>query len=428
MALEQGDLLAQAVHQQGAVGQVGQWVVVRQVADLCLGVLQLADVASGQQQARRFVEGQGFDRNLDGQNFPALVAGEHFAVVGAAIFLQVMQQNGTLLFVGPDTDVENGAPDHFIGAVAAEPAEAIVDFQVATRFTVGDGDGVGAGVEGLGELLLAGHEGGLGALLGGDVAQGGDTARLVLDVDQAAGNHAGQDMAIVVVHRDSEMIQGFIAKALFEPFQAFFGASPKTQLFGSVADHLAGTPTEGLGEGRVDLDELAAFLTNHADRVGAGLEQAGEFFFGVDQALFSFDLVGDVEQRAGHAQWVALLVAIEAGTAFDVARIAIFQLYAVGDLVIAGRPFAQAAIGLAHAAAFFLRYAFEEGIERLVKGDGRQAVELGGTCRPVEHAAGDVPVPGAQLRRIQGQVQALLAVLERLFGAFAFAGVDKGAE
>lgn len=38
VAPEQGDLLAQAVHQQGAVGQVGQRVVVGQVANLCLGV------------------------------------------------------------------------------------------------------------------------------------------------------------------------------------------------------------------------------------------------------------------------------------------------------------------------------------------------------------------------------------------------------
>ena len=40
VALEQGDLLAQAVHQQCAVRQVGQRVVIGQVTDLRLGVLQ----------------------------------------------------------------------------------------------------------------------------------------------------------------------------------------------------------------------------------------------------------------------------------------------------------------------------------------------------------------------------------------------------
>ncbi|MDT4877397.1 hypothetical protein FQZ97_1129120 [compost metagenome] len=51
VTLEQGDLLGQAVHQQGAVGQIGQRVVVGQVLDLRLGLFQLADIAGGQQQA-----------------------------------------------------------------------------------------------------------------------------------------------------------------------------------------------------------------------------------------------------------------------------------------------------------------------------------------------------------------------------------------
>ncbi|MCY1427817.1 hypothetical protein D9M71_436800 [compost metagenome] len=144
VALEQGDLLAQAVHQQGAVGQIGQWIVVGQVADLCLGILQLADIARGQEQARRFIEGQRFDRYFDGQYFPALVAAEHFSVVGATVHMQVMDQDVSLFFVGPDADLENRAPDHLFGGVAAQATEAVVDFQVAAGFPFGNGDGVGA--------------------------------------------------------------------------------------------------------------------------------------------------------------------------------------------------------------------------------------------------------------------------------------------
>lgn len=52
-------------------------------------------------------------------------------------------------------------------------------------------------------------------------------------------------------------------------------------------------------------------------------------------------------------------------------------------------------------------------------------MQLRGAGRAVEHAAWDVPVPGAKLRRVQGQVQALLAVLQGLLGTLAFGGVDE---
>ena len=40
----------------------------------------------------------------------------------------------------------------------------------------------------------------------------------------------------------------------------------------------------------------------------------------------------------------------------------------------------------------------------------------------------DVPVPGAELCRVQRQVEAFLAVLQRVFGGFAFGGVQEGAQ
>ncbi|MNT24602.1 hypothetical protein D3C72_1600820 [compost metagenome] len=169
-------------------------------------------------------------------------------------------------------------------------------------------------------------------------------------------------------------------------------------------------------------------MPRDANRVGAGLEQAGKLFFRTGQALLTFDLVADIEQGAGHAQRVALCVAVQPGTAFDVAHSAVFQLDLVGDLIVTGRAFAKAAVGLAHGAAILLRNSVEKRFKRLMKRHWLQAMQLGCTCRTVEHAAGDMQVPGAQLCGVQGQVQAFLAVLEGLFGAPAFASVDEGTE
>lgn len=42
-------------------------------------------------------------------------------------------------------------------------------------------------------------------------------------------------------------------------------------------------------------------------------------FFGGGQALFAFHLVGDIQQSAGHTQRRAVLITVQAGTAFEVA-------------------------------------------------------------------------------------------------------------
>jgi hypothetical protein len=49
-----------------------------------------------------------------------------------------------LLFFGPDADLIHRAADHFVGAVAGQAAEAVVDLQIAAGVAFGDGDGVGA--------------------------------------------------------------------------------------------------------------------------------------------------------------------------------------------------------------------------------------------------------------------------------------------
>ncbi|MNH25101.1 hypothetical protein D3C79_850690 [compost metagenome] len=113
-------------------------------------------------------------------------------MVYPATLLQLHQQRVALLVVGPDTQLVDAAADHFGGAVAGQPAEAIVDFHIATAVALGDGDGVRAGVKCLGELLFTGLERRFGPLLLGYIAQGRDAAGLVVDADQPAGNHTGQ--------------------------------------------------------------------------------------------------------------------------------------------------------------------------------------------------------------------------------------------
>src|SRR5690606_8485537 len=97
-----------------------------------------------------------------------------------------------LFRVGPDVQFEGVATYDFFRAVAGEPAEALVDLDVAAAVQLADGDGVRAGVERLGELLLAGLERRLGGLALGDVAEGGGDAQLAVDADEAAGDDAAQ--------------------------------------------------------------------------------------------------------------------------------------------------------------------------------------------------------------------------------------------
>ncbi|MNH26653.1 hypothetical protein D3C79_867180 [compost metagenome] len=166
-----------------------------------------------------------------------------------------------------------------------------------------------------------------------------------------------------MVDHHGDVAQGLFADHPLDTLRTLDGLGPQADFLGGAADHLAAVPAKGLAERRVDLDELAGVLAGHADRVGADLEQAGKFLFRGTQALLALDLVGDVQQGAGHAQGGALVVPVQPCTAFDIARCAVLQLHPVSDLVIAGRPFAQAAVGLAHDVALLLRHTFEKGIE-----------------------------------------------------------------
>ncbi|MNV65480.1 hypothetical protein D3C71_1581740 [compost metagenome] len=138
-----------------------------------------------------------------------------------ALDLQFGQQRRALFFFRPDPDLVHRAPHHFFGAVAGQAAETVVDLQIAAGVALGDGDGVGAGVEGLGEFLFTGLERRFRALLLGDIAQRSDDAGLVADADLAAGNHAGQGLSVLVLDENGDVVQALFADHLFDPSQAF---------------------------------------------------------------------------------------------------------------------------------------------------------------------------------------------------------------
>ena len=156
MALEQGDLLGQAVHQQGAVGQVGQRIVVGQVLYLRLRLLQFADIARGEQQAGYAIEFDGLHGNVDQTHLAVTMPAMHFHVQHLALLGQVLDHAHALFGVGPDVQLEGRATDYFVRQIAGDAGEAFVDLDIAPAVTFGDGDGVRAGVEGLGELLFRG--------------------------------------------------------------------------------------------------------------------------------------------------------------------------------------------------------------------------------------------------------------------------------
>src|SRR5690606_8025286 len=101
-------------------------------------------------------------------------------------------QLGALIFLFPDIHLARRAAEDFLGLIAGQPRETLVDLDVAAAVALGDGDGVGTGVERLGEFFLAGLERLFGELLLSDVAESRGDAALPVDAQEAAGNQAGQ--------------------------------------------------------------------------------------------------------------------------------------------------------------------------------------------------------------------------------------------
>ena len=415
VALEQGNLLAQAVHQQGAIGQVGQGVVVGQVLDLCLGLLEVADVAGDQQQAVLLIDADRLHRYLHGEQVASAVAHQHFLVTHKTVAVDGLQQGLPLAGFGPDIDFQGGVAQHLIGAVAGQTGEAFVDFQVAGAVALGDGDGVGGGVEGFGEFLFAELARTLGKFPCGLVAEGRGHAVFVAHFDHSGGYHAGQDLTILAPKLGAGVIQALLMGGGGQQLAAHATVEPDVQLLGGFAYYFVCWPTEHLGKAGADLQEDSVAQAGQAHRLDTGLEQSDEFLFGGGQGLFTQGAGGDVMQHAGHAQGLAVAVAIELGGALQVTGAAIGMAGVVGDAEVVTPAVAQLAEDDQRLALFVLRNELEETANRPVIGLLCEPVEFAGAGRGVDLIAAQLPVPETQFGAFQGQAETLLAVLQGLF-------------
>ena len=409
--VQQAQLLAEPVHQQRAIGQVGQWVVVRQMAHLRLRLAQGADVAGGQQQAVQPVQPDRLDRDVDGAQPSAFVPTQHFTVVDPALLAERGQQLDALVRVAPDTDVVDATAEHLRCGVTCQSGEAIVDFHEAAGRPLADGDGVGARMERFGELLFAGLERRFGALLLGDVTQGTDTAGVVVDADQPAGHHAGDGAAIPVQSDHRDVAQ----PALPDHSACDCGMRlPQPDLFGRATDDLFGRPTERLTKRWVDLDELAVVLTGHAHGVWADLEQVGKLVLRRCQAPLTviqrlggaFTLPAQATHDAHHPR-AARLVVVEATADLQPVQAAVWPTGAVPQHTFERVPCQRSLERMPRPGAVLLDQQVEvitglgEGVR---KTEAKQRLHALG---PDQFASDEVPLPGALVRRIQGVEQPL---------------------
>src|SRR3990167_8395251 len=102
------------------------------------------------------------------------------------------------------------------------------------------------------------------------------------------------------------VVQALLRGELVIQAPAFVALDPETEFRASVSDDFLWRPAEGCAEVVFVLDEHAVADTRHADGVGAGLEQGGEFLLRGGQALFALYPFADVDEDASHAQGLAL--------------------------------------------------------------------------------------------------------------------------
>ena len=150
-ALGHAQRLLQAVHQQQAVGQVGQVVVFGQVLHPCLGFFALADI--GKQRdivgERAVAIAQGVDAEPLGVDFACFAPVPDFARPLAArgqVVPQVVEEVGVVL---ARAEQGRGLPQRFGLAIAGDGGKGLVHGHDAAG-GVGNHDGFGAGFKYLG--------------------------------------------------------------------------------------------------------------------------------------------------------------------------------------------------------------------------------------------------------------------------------------
>ena len=78
------------------------------------------------------------------------------------------------------------------------------------------------------------------------------------------------------------------------------------------------------------------------------------------QALLAQQPLADIDQRADHALRLAGIVELQFCGAFEKAQAAIFQLYTIGDLIVAAVFCDQTLVALAQTVSILHRYLTEE--------------------------------------------------------------------
>ena len=153
--------------------------------DLGLCGLELAQIASGKQQAGGVIQGNGLDRHFNVEQVTPARAPQHFAVADASLFGQFLQQRPALCTVTPNPQFISAAANDFAAAVTGQPAEPVIDFKVVTGCELANGDGVRAGVERLGEFFFTGFKRRFSSLL-------------LRNVEQCPGHAQGLTLRIAV--------------------------------------------------------------------------------------------------------------------------------------------------------------------------------------------------------------------------------------
>jgi len=341
------------------------------------------------------------------------ILADHLPIGDTAVALQAAQ-NLLALRAGPDAQLGGGAADGFFRPVAGQPAKAFVDLDETPGTALADDDGIGAGVERLGELGLAGLERRLGLLPFGDVAKSGDDAQPPFDADEAAGYHAGDGIAGPGAELRFGVFQMLVAAQLLIKGAPLILVVPDANFRCRAADDVGVLPAEHRAEARVDIDEHAIADARQGDRVGTALEQGGELGFRGGQRLFAQDPLGGVDDDARHAQRFAVLVAIQLGGALQVTHPAVGVVCLVGRLVGLAPSGQEIGVRPAHGLAVARRDTAKELTEGAIERALDQSLQFRGACRGVQAVALDVPLPVAQARRGECQFEPLLAVLQRL--------------
>ncbi len=205
--------LVQAVLEQGAVGQAGELVVVREVAQALLGIAACGEVGEKADDVAGVAPGITHHVELQPLRVElAVLAGVHQFALPAAALLQLLADQVVLAAaLAGAVDLHHRVAKHLVAAVAGNVAEGLVDRQQAV-LRVEDNDALAGRLEDHGrEALLL-----LGLLALGDVAAGAEHAQhlaLLVALHHPATVLDPEPAAVAVAH---PVVDGIAVAAALE--------------------------------------------------------------------------------------------------------------------------------------------------------------------------------------------------------------------